>query len=131
MLSARIGHSRWTPANDFLRRQFQEWYSDKICRQFQGVDPKEPVDLRLTIMKPLGAKWMISLCKHFRSNTTITQNGFNFITKHFNLLHFWFDLLSNITIIIICIHSYIASITVHIVTHISTIPQEIVKTIPW
>jgi len=49
------------PAKDFLRKQFQQWYSTKVCRQFQGVDPKEPVDLRLTIMKLLGAEWMISL----------------------------------------------------------------------
>lgn len=70
------------PAKDFLRRQFQKWYSDKICRQFQGVDLKEPVDLRLTIMKPLGANWMISLHKYFKSNPTIIQNGFNFITKY-------------------------------------------------
>ena len=70
------------PAKDFLRKQFQEWYSTKIYRQFQGVDPKEPVDLRLTIMKPLGAKWMISLHKHFKSNPTIIQNGFNFIIKY-------------------------------------------------
>jgi len=26
------------PAKDFLRRQFQEWYSNKICRQFQGME---------------------------------------------------------------------------------------------
>ena len=43
-------------AKNFLERQFQEWYSDKICCQFQRVNPKEPVDLRLAIMKPLGAK---------------------------------------------------------------------------
>ena len=70
------------PAKDFLRKQFQEWYSTKICRQFQGVDPKEPVDLRLTIMKPLGAMWMISLYKHFKSNPTIIKNGFSFIAKY-------------------------------------------------
>jgi len=51
------------PAKEFLRRQFQEWYSDKIC---QGVDPKEPVDLRLTIMKPLGVKWVDILTEIFQ-----------------------------------------------------------------
>jgi len=30
------------PAKDFLHKQFQQWYSTKVCRQFQGVDPKEP-----------------------------------------------------------------------------------------
>ena len=39
---------------DFLQREFQDWHSKKICRQFQGLESKEPVDLRLAIMKPLG-----------------------------------------------------------------------------
>ena len=72
------------PAKDFLRKQFQEWYSAKICRQFQGLDPKEPVDLRLTVMKPLGATWMISLYQHLKRNPTIIKNGFSFIAEHLN-----------------------------------------------
>ena len=39
------------PAKDFLHKQFQQWYSAKVCCQFQ-VDPKEPVNLRSTILKP-------------------------------------------------------------------------------
>ena len=70
------------PAEDFLRREFQDWYSKKICRQFQGLESKEPVDLRLAIMKPLGAQWMISLHKYLKSNPQIIQNGFSFIRNY-------------------------------------------------
>ena len=70
------------PAKDFLRKQFQQWYSSKVCRQFQGVDPKKPVDLRLTILKPLGAEWMIALHNYLKNNPAIIQNGFNFIIKY-------------------------------------------------
>ena len=59
------------PAKDFLRQEFQDWYSKKICHQFQGLESKEPVDLRFTIMKPLGAQWMISLHKYLKSKPQI------------------------------------------------------------
>ena len=55
------------PAKDFLHKQFQQWYSAKVCRQFQGVDPKEPVDHRLTILKPMGAEWMIALHNYLKN----------------------------------------------------------------
>ena len=67
------------PAKDFLRRKFQDWYSKKISRQFQGLESKEPVDLRLAIMKP---QWMISLHTYLKSNPQIIQNGFNFIRDY-------------------------------------------------
>lgn len=74
------------PAKDFLQKEFQDWYSRKICHQFQGVDPKEPIDLRLTIMKPLGAQWTVSLHKYLKSNPKIIKNGFNFIRNYLDSL---------------------------------------------
>lgn len=42
-------------AKDFMRDQFQRWYADQIQQQVHdGV--KTPVDLRLSIVKPLSAK---------------------------------------------------------------------------
>ena len=52
------------------------------CHQFQGIESKEPVDPRLTIMKPLGSEWMISLYEYFKSHPEIIQNGVNFIRKY-------------------------------------------------
>ena len=36
-------------SKDFLRSKFQNWYAQEV------------VDLRLSVVKPLGARWMISL----------------------------------------------------------------------
>ena len=53
-------------AKESFHSQFQEWYSEKICQQLQvGTSSAvQPVDLRMSIMKPLGAGWMISLYDH-------------------------------------------------------------------
>ena len=45
-----------------LRHSFQSWYSEQVSKQLE--EGKEPVDIkvdaRLSIMKPLGAKWITS-----------------------------------------------------------------------
>ena len=43
-------------AKEFLRNGFQEWYAQQVCAQLQGTVDKQPVDLRLSIVKLLGAK---------------------------------------------------------------------------
>lgn len=66
-------------AKDFLKRKFQEWYSEQIFRQLdQEIEPDrlEPVDLRMSLMKPLGAQWIISLCDYLSSHPDIIVNGF-------------------------------------------------------
>ncbi len=66
-------------AKEFLRRQFQEWYSGKIYQQMQqhGDSSKiNPVDLRMSIVKPLGVRWMISLYEYMKSKPEIIKNGF-------------------------------------------------------
>ena len=40
------------PAKDFVKLQFQNWYARIICKQLED-EINEPVDMRLTIMKPL------------------------------------------------------------------------------
>ena len=65
------------PAKDFLRSRFQEWYADQIFDQLDGEEAQQqPVDMRLSIMKPLGAKWLISLYDYLCRNPSIIVNGF-------------------------------------------------------
>ena len=59
----------------FLRQQFQEWYAQEICRQMNGEEIG-PVDLKLSVMKPLGVQWMIKLFDYLKLNLDIIQNGF-------------------------------------------------------
>ena len=44
-------------AKDFLRDQFREWYAKQVCMQLQEGEIKT-VDLRLSLLKPLGAGWI-------------------------------------------------------------------------
>lgn len=63
-------------AKEFLRRQFQEWYAKQICDQLTEDTSVTPVDLRLTTVKPLGVKWMMSLYDYLKSKPEIIVNGF-------------------------------------------------------
>ena len=63
-------------AKDFLRGKFREWYALQVCSQINGETETKPVDLRLSIIKPLCAKWIVSLYEHIRSNPALVINGF-------------------------------------------------------
>ena len=71
-------------AKDFLRSKFQSWYAKKICSQFKGDSEKSPIDTRLSVVKPLGAQWMISLYEHFKGKPDIICNGFKDIKEFLN-----------------------------------------------
>ena len=63
------------PAKEFLRGKFQEWYASQIADQIDKQDTHQ-VDLRLSIMKPLGARWLVALYDHICANPTFIVNGF-------------------------------------------------------
>lgn len=65
-------------AKNFLRGQFQDWYATQISDQLKADDQHEYqfVDLKLSIVKPLGAKWMVSMYDYFLSKPEIIRNGF-------------------------------------------------------
>ena len=44
------------------QQQFSEWYSSIVYQNF-GDEPPPPVDMRTSIMKPLGAQWFIKAYK--------------------------------------------------------------------
>ena len=64
------------PAKSFLRQQFHRWYAEQICQQLEEKTDVTPVDLRLSVVKPLGAQWMIQLYDYLKSKPEIVQNGF-------------------------------------------------------
>jgi len=63
-------------AKEFLRRKFHAWYAENVCAQLEGKLPKEQVDLRLNVVKSLGAKWMVELFDYMKSKPNIISNGF-------------------------------------------------------
>ena len=72
-------------AKEYLRRQFQSWYAQEVCSQLKGEKEKAPVDLRLTIVKPLGARWIIDMYGYLESNPDIIRNGFKDIKDKLDL----------------------------------------------
>ena len=70
------------PAKDFLRVKFNEWYAAKITEQL-GSGPSsrllQPVNLRLSNMKPVGERWMIELYDNLKSRREIIVNGFRHV----------------------------------------------------
>ena len=63
------------PAKEQMRWKFQDWYGEIICKQLEDK-VQELVDMRLSIMKPLSAKWVIETYQYLSANPTIIINGF-------------------------------------------------------
>ena len=66
---------------DYLRRQFDQWYSEQVMAQLDDVaDPEaielQPIDLGLPALKELGAKWLVDMAAHISENPQIIVNGF-------------------------------------------------------
>ena len=64
------------PAKNFMRAQFQEWYAIQIQQQVEGKTEKKPVDLKLSIIKPIAARWFVKLSDYIKSKPDIIKNGF-------------------------------------------------------
>ena len=62
-------------AKNFMRDQFQSWYAEKIQQQIHD-EVKTPVDLRLSIVKPLSARWFVKLSDYLKAHPDIIKNGF-------------------------------------------------------
>ena len=60
-------------AKDFLREKFTHWYANKIAE----ADDNSVVDLRLSILKPLSATWMVQFHDYISSKPIIIVNGFH------------------------------------------------------
>ena len=49
---------------DFLQGKFQQWYSDQICSSLDCGGEENMVDLKMSVIKPLGAQWLMDLYDH-------------------------------------------------------------------
>jgi NAD-specific glutamate dehydrogenase len=66
-----------------LRQSFEDWYADEIVKQLnenKGSESEDeviqPVDLSLTRLKPLSAKWLVKMVQHIKNNSEIVRRGF-------------------------------------------------------
>ena len=52
------------PAKEFLKRKNQEWFADQIAARLENNTQQvnaQQVDMRPSIMKPLGTQWLLQL----------------------------------------------------------------------
>ena len=59
-----------------MRSKFREWYATQVQQQLHEGEDIAPVDLRMSIMKPLGARWLVSLYDYLKEHPSIIENGF-------------------------------------------------------
>ena len=64
------------PVKDFLRSKVQSWYSDQICSSLKGDEYEPTVDLQMSVVKSLGAQWLIEMYDYMKSRPDIISNGF-------------------------------------------------------
>ena len=71
------------PSQEFLRGEFEQWYLEHVMKQLEGqdiVDMKTaeltPVDLGLTALKQIEAKWLVDMASYIGNNPQFIVNGF-------------------------------------------------------
>ena len=66
------------PTKDHIRQKFRSWYAQKVKAELDaGKSPDNvSVDLKMSIVKEVGARWLVSLYDYFMSNSSIIKNGF-------------------------------------------------------
>ena len=65
-------------AKHFIRGKFESWYADRIMAQQGNGQDIQLVDLRLSVVKPIGARWMIDLYDYLM-NPSIITHGFKHV----------------------------------------------------
>lgn len=60
---------------DFMQTKFRDWYTTQVQQQLDDGAEVTPVDLRMSTMKPLGGRWLVSLYDYLKENTSIIENG--------------------------------------------------------
>jgi len=64
-------------SKDFLRNEAQSWYSQEIVKQMEAGKRSDQikVDVRISVVKPLHAKWVVKYYDYARNNPQIIING--------------------------------------------------------
>lgn len=60
---------------NFLRQRFENWYATQVCQQLKSGD-NSAIDLKMSVVKPLGAQWIIDDINYLKRNPNIVINGF-------------------------------------------------------
>ena len=61
---------------EFLKNKFGEWYASMVFANCNNSLTPAPLDLQISIMKPLNAKWLLDAHSYLQRNPSIILNGF-------------------------------------------------------
>ena len=67
------------PGKEYIQSKFQSWYASKITSQLRvGVSSSalQPVSMQFSIMKLIGAKWMMDLYNCIKSKQNLLKMVF-------------------------------------------------------
>ena len=66
------------PFKDKLRKGFSEWYAQEVAKQLANDTQIDciHVDMRMSVVKELSSKWIVSAYDYIRSSPEIIRNGF-------------------------------------------------------
>ena len=70
------------PTKDFLKRQFDEWYSQQVLAQLEDDTSNleeleiQPFNFGLPELKEIGAKWLVDTATYISDNPQMMVNGF-------------------------------------------------------
>ena len=65
-------------AKTFLKDKFGNWYAKEVTRQLDDGTGVYSVDVKLplSVLKPIHARWLISLYDYLRNQTELIKKGF-------------------------------------------------------
>ena len=61
---------------DYLRDRFQKWYSSEVENSYHQDEGATPIDLRMSIMKPLSIGWLVGAYNYIKEKDPLVKNGF-------------------------------------------------------
>ena len=61
---------------EFIRSKFWDWYATQVQQQPDEGKDIAPVHVRMSTMKPLGARWLVSLYNYLKEHLSIIENDF-------------------------------------------------------
>ena len=66
------------PSKDKLRKGFSAWYAEEVKKQMENGTQVDSVnvDMRMSVVKELSSRWIMSAYDYIRSSPDIIRNGF-------------------------------------------------------
>ena len=57
-----------------MKESFTQWYANEFSKKIEA-DQDRRIDMRLSIVKPLHAKWMISVLNSLKDDKVLIRRG--------------------------------------------------------